>query len=209
MFRLARMFWKSITAGMFLLGLFWLPADVQSYDQALGPWQRLWSLFSRETLLWIFALGLFAWLVWTDARPFIRGKFKRKFPPKHAEICRKLADHLGEMRQLALASRAWVIRDNKPAPAKRANYVNFSRHYVAVQKLAGQISYDRDTADAVKDYAQICAIMVDQMEKDDHSEDEEAAIARLTPPLFEALHSGQPVNRAALPWPQWLIGTAA
>jgi len=196
---------RTYAALAFFLFVLWFPKDWEDQAQAWAVWARWLGVLNREMLLWAFSVTLLAWLIWTDVRPFIQARLRRKFPARHAEICHQLAKRLGEMRSLAFSAEAWVIRDKAPAPAKRVKAINFSRLYDGVQRLAGEISYDTDTAQTVRDYAQICAIMVAQIQEEGAAPDEKEALNALTPPLFEALHAGRSVERTKLPLPKWAL----
>lgn len=202
MFAVLRAVWKSLVAAMALIGLFWLPADIVSYDQALGPWQRLWALVSRETLLWAFALTLFAWLVWTDLRPFVRGRLKRKFSPRHAAICSDLADHLSRLGSGSKDAPHWA----SPGHFNEAKAVQWDACLNQVDALMAQIAYDTETADAARLYARHCARIVRLALKGQPTEEIEAALDNLSGPVFQCLHTGKPVNPALLRAHQLPVG---
>jgi hypothetical protein len=187
--KFVRMFWKSLTAGMFLLGLFWLPADVQSYSQALGPWQRLWALLDRETLLWIFALGLFAWLVWTDVRPFMRGRMAKKFPPRHAAVCGELAKQISTLREETFSVRHWAM-----SQGDLARVAQYERTLIRIDRLRAQIAYDQATNDAVAAFTLSCLAFVDAELKRQPIEAAVDGILELSGPLIESLHRAKPLN---------------
>jgi hypothetical protein len=205
MLKALRACWRSISAGMFLLGLFWLPADVEQYGQALSPWQRLWAMVDRETLLWAFALGLFAWLVWTDVRPFVRGRLRARFPARHAEILRAISDQLAKADQIA------THRINAMLPisesGKMGHLTQFHTESLRTEGLLYQIAYDGQTVGTVRDYLHLCGMILhDELDRSDTRESR-SVLEQLRGPIYQALHSGKSINRSALPLPQWMLNT--
>lgn len=56
---------------MAALGIFWLPKDVQDYEQAVQPWQEMAAMVDQNTALWAFVAVLVAVIAWSDGRAFV------------------------------------------------------------------------------------------------------------------------------------------
>jgi hypothetical protein len=64
-------FWRSITFGMFLLGLLFVPSDISDAPSALSGWRKIFAMFDVTTALAIFSALAMAYIVFIDARPLI------------------------------------------------------------------------------------------------------------------------------------------
>ena len=200
MLKVVRGVWKSIGAGMFLLGLFWLPADLQTYDQALSPWQRLWAMTDRETLLWVFALGLFAWLVWTDVRPFLRRHMADRLPARHPDICSALAEELAKMQMIVLAFDNWSKRDSAEVELRNNELDQAAGR---VDTLCAQLYYDGDTFDAVQSFASLCVAYLRAVTDGEPTRQLADQIYEASAPLFRMLHGGRRLSPSEVPEPRW------
>jgi len=191
-----------------LLGIWYLPSDwaASTSEDVARPWRDMLALLSRETLLWALCLFLSAWLIWTEVRPFWRARFgKPKFPPRHATILEELANTLAEVHQITL---------NAPRGIARISLSDMQRHNDKLEdartkagQLINQIMYDRPTADSARDFLRMCLHLHDDLTHSGDHGQRRREIKRVSPPLFSALHAGKSVNRAAIPWPQWILGT--
>lgn len=74
---LARLY-AAIGFTTFLFGIFWLPKDVQDWQQAAAPWKRALSMVDQNTALWIFAIAALAYIIWIDIRPWVKALLQRK-----------------------------------------------------------------------------------------------------------------------------------
>ena len=200
-----RHFWKSLLLVATLLGIFAIPSDRQQSGQMLMPYQRVWAMIDQNTALWIVALGLGGWLIWTDVRPFVRGWFRKKFSSRHAEICSELADHLSLMRADVREAEHWSNPDNMD----RDRTAQWRQRIIRVDALISQISYDQLTADAVRLFVMTCARSVRHALAHIPDTDLERELDDLSGPLFECLHSGKPINPALVRVPRWRLETVA
>lgn len=73
--RVLKRFWDAIAATSLLVGILYLPSDVEGLPKALqdpyGLARGLARQVDRETALAWLALALIAWIVWRDARPYV------------------------------------------------------------------------------------------------------------------------------------------
>ncbi|MFN3363946.1 MAG: hypothetical protein ACK40W_08280 [Allorhizobium sp.] len=89
-------FYASIAFALTLLGVFWLPKDVQDWQDAAGPWRDLFSAVDRVTALWVFSAFALLYIFWIDLRPIVKNRLgldtqQRKFYPPKRHVFRKTA----------------------------------------------------------------------------------------------------------------------
>lgn len=205
MLQFIKICWRSIGYVLTVFGVYWLPKDVQDSDVAAGPWERVGSMFDQNTALWIVCVGLGAWLIWIDVRPFVREKLGAKYPPRHAAILQELADSLAELKETAL--RTAGLSSYVPGSLERL-YAAFDPPYRRARSLIEQISYDRPTAQTARDFVHICSMIITDTMANQGSGDQRKELEEMSGPIFRALHSGKSINRAAIPLPQWQRDTA-
>jgi hypothetical protein len=72
MWKLIKSAWWLIVSAATLIGIFYIPADVESVGEAVAPWGRVVNVVDQNAALWIFSITLFAYLVWLQAvAPFL------------------------------------------------------------------------------------------------------------------------------------------
>lgn len=64
------------TFGVFMaaFGIFWLPKDIQDYQDAAVPWREALAMLDQNTALWAFAIILIAVVAWSDGRAYWEGR---------------------------------------------------------------------------------------------------------------------------------------
>ena len=71
-----------------LLGIFWVPKDLEDWEVAAEPWMRWLSMFDQTAALWAFSVAALIYILWMDARPFLKAYFDREAPleikPEHS-----------------------------------------------------------------------------------------------------------------------------
>lgn len=95
--------WRLILAALTLLGVFYLPVDIQQSDQALKPWQKLIAMIDQLTALKIFGVLAVFWIAWIDLRPFFYRWRDRRWPKLVSPI--KVSPHI-YVETLGLNGRA-------------------------------------------------------------------------------------------------------
>lgn len=64
-------FFKSLTAFAALVGIFFLPSNIEDAGHALAPYKRFAELLTQSHALWIFAVLALIYIVWMDLRPWL------------------------------------------------------------------------------------------------------------------------------------------
>ncbi|MBW8300780.1 MAG: hypothetical protein K0M60_14355 [Hydrogenophaga sp.] len=136
---LIKQFWKAIGVAFFLLGIFWLPKDLEDYPQAAEPWLRFIAMVDQNTALWFFSSCLAAWIGLTDVRRFIAKKRQEKLsrPKPETESDIFLRERIIEFGQRyyvpatdalneALRISSYVVKDAWDHPAKLFVFSAFS-----------------------------------------------------------------------------------
>lgn len=184
--------------------ILWFPKDWEDRADAWAVWARWLGVLDQQTLLWIFAAVLLVWLVWTDVRPFIRGKMQKKFPPRHAEVCAEIARELRQLRTDALDAPNWV--DSDAQEMDPVMWLQFKHTASHIDSLLGEISYDPVTDEAVRSFMSRCASMVMGTFSKEQTEGIQREIREMAAPLFQSLHTGKPLSPASIPAPRWPEG---
>jgi hypothetical protein len=65
-------FWRTVLVVGALLGILYLPQDIDELPKALQKWGPVMGVFTREIALLTFAIACAAWVIWIDIRPFAR-----------------------------------------------------------------------------------------------------------------------------------------
>jgi heme exporter protein D len=66
--------WKTVIFGSALLGLYYLPADLEGLSAASGPWKKFFAMVSSDGVVWLAAGAVFFWLAWTELRQMIKDR---------------------------------------------------------------------------------------------------------------------------------------
>ena len=77
MLKILKILAETTTVLLALMGLFWLPKDMEEWKQAAAPWKRGLAAIDLTTILLITVILLVLWLLWNDVRPYIAGLFNR------------------------------------------------------------------------------------------------------------------------------------
>jgi hypothetical protein len=72
-----RKFWVVIVTAATMVGIYYLPADTISIQEASGPWQKLLAMIDQVAALWTLSFVLLSYLGWIEVRPYIREKLNR------------------------------------------------------------------------------------------------------------------------------------
>lgn len=88
---LIRKFWRAISAVLLFFGVFWLPADVRGYSEALEPWRKLLAMVDQLTAFKVLSGILVLWVIWIEVRPFILGFRASQKDPISLDDLAKLA----------------------------------------------------------------------------------------------------------------------
>lgn len=83
--RFLRKFWRAILATGGLVGLYYLPIDIQGWRDAAPPWRLVLDMIERETLAVGLAVASLLYIIWMDFRPFFirfMDESRRKFLKK-------------------------------------------------------------------------------------------------------------------------------
>lgn len=87
----------SIAVLMSLVGIFWLPKNIEDIGEAAGTWRRFAAMIDQNAALWALALTSAVYIVWMDIRPYVRARFGSPKP-------------LTERQEIRAGARA-LIRD--------------------------------------------------------------------------------------------------
>lgn len=72
MLKVIKSAWWLIVSAATLIGIFYIPADVDGVGEAAVPWMRVINMIDQNTALWIFSLTLLTYLAWLQAfTPFL------------------------------------------------------------------------------------------------------------------------------------------
>lgn len=69
---LIRSFQRTILFVLTLFGIYFLPSDILSLQDATEPWVKIYNYLNQRTALWIFALLSSSYIAWIDARPLFK-----------------------------------------------------------------------------------------------------------------------------------------
>ena len=63
-------FWAVFGFTLTLFGIFWVPKDLEDWQQAAEPWKRWLAMVDQNTALWVFSFVALTYIFWIDIRPF-------------------------------------------------------------------------------------------------------------------------------------------
>lgn len=199
-------FWRALCVVLTLFGIYWLPKDAQDYGAAAEPWQRAWSMVDQNGALWALVLVFGGWIIWSDVRPLWRQWRGPKYPSRHAAILQELADRLSEAKQVTCTrANALALTDTW----KLQHWARFQAAREKAESLADQVSYDAPTTQTIRDYLHLCMMIVDDECSSRDNRDEREQLRAISGPIFQRLHDGKPINRDAIPLPQWMRDTGS
>lgn len=194
-------FWKTLGVLTLIIGVIFLPKNLQGLGEAAEPWRRMWSIVDQNTALWIVAITMGGWIIWTDVRPYWREWLRERYPPRHAAILQDLA------APLATAESAAATRINALMRSDAAMTGLQERFYEAtakIERLVSEIPYDTSTAKTIRDYVHLCAMILHDEIAGNDTRENRALLQKMRVPVFKALHSGKSINREAVPLADWM-----
>ncbi|WP_375207736.1 hypothetical protein [Hyphococcus sp.] len=68
-------FWVALVTVATLIGIYYMPADIEGVNEAGEPYRRLADVFSQEQALWTFAVLTTLYIIWMDVRPWLYERF--------------------------------------------------------------------------------------------------------------------------------------
>lgn len=71
-------FWFLVVSVATLVGIFYIPIDTISADEAAAPWLRFLAMFDQNTALWLFSILALCYIIWMDARPYVTSLLRSK-----------------------------------------------------------------------------------------------------------------------------------
>ena len=107
MMQIFRYFKRGLLAVMTLLGILWLPKDIQDTEEALTPWQGALAMIDQNTALWCLAIALVGVLFWSDGRRFVGQR-------KADAIATRLAALLEDRTQFTIREAACIVTQVDP-----------------------------------------------------------------------------------------------
>jgi hypothetical protein len=75
---LVKRFWIALGFALTLLGVFWVPKNLEDSHEAATAWQRLFAMVDQNGALWVFSIAALLYIFWIDVRPYVLKRKKRR-----------------------------------------------------------------------------------------------------------------------------------
>jgi hypothetical protein len=183
--------WFASIVGAAVIVAIQTPPDVAASNAAL--WVKRITGYLPDWPQWVdgFATGVGALLLLTPLIVSLWRKRAGNILERHKAILLALAEPLARLQELAMV---YGPRDLAGIAAAQAE----------AEGLVAQIPYDQETSKTVRDFINVCRMLVSDFETHADERENRQIVHRLSISLFRYLHAGRPVKRRKIEMPDWM-----
>ena len=154
---------------------------------AVMMWPEQWWI---GVALIVAAVLFLLWGVRINGNRLWQPWWRRRLPERHTAILHNLASPLARVQELSMV---YGQRDLSGIAAAKAE----------AEGLVAQIPYDQDTSQTVRDFLNVCGMIVSDFQMHCDERENRGIAQRMSIGLFRYLHDGKPVDRRKIELPDW------